>query len=176
MTYVRVFDQYHDDILYILRAADQGKVDHAYSRNANRLADLGLWELEHVGDEPERNPYYAQGGFLITSNPVFKSRLTDKGRGVLATLEEHLKPLDDGYESDRSKLVEKADRIRTGATPFPSDRYAGSRSPRKHCGLSYEAHVAHVDATPRPEDTIKLGFSVPGPADEDLPYDIEVSG
>jgi hypothetical protein len=69
-----------------LRIADAGRANYVTDAVMSDLGHAGLWEMEHVGEEP-CEPYVAHGNFWADTRAVFRSRLTDAGRARLASLE-----------------------------------------------------------------------------------------
>ena len=74
------------EMLKWLQWAKGGDANFAQNRNLTELGHQGYWELEQIGSEPCES-YYMQGGFLVNSHAVYRSRLTDKGQRMLAQLE-----------------------------------------------------------------------------------------
>src|SRR3954453_2103943 len=69
--------------IYWLRFAERGVATFATNLMLTRLGNMGYWELEDTGRMQPVTPYVMQGGFDVTEWPIYRSRLTDKGRDLL---------------------------------------------------------------------------------------------
>jgi hypothetical protein len=75
------------DFLTVLREAKAGRAHFARDRFMTKCGNAKYWEMEYLGEEP-CEPFVAHGNFNVSSQPIFRSRLTPLGEEALAELEQ----------------------------------------------------------------------------------------